>query len=70
MEVENVASTGFVGLNDGSCSKTLYTLEQLVGEGSRLRFRLHRWDGRYVYASCSTSLLYFSLQLQRPNAYR
>ena len=55
--VENVASTGFVGLDDGSRSKTLFTLEQLVGEGSRFSFRLHRWDGRCVFVVYDSSPL-------------
>ena len=48
-QLKNVASTGFVGVDDRRRSKTAYTLEQLVGKNSRFGFRLHRWDGRFVF---------------------
>ena len=54
-QLKNVASTGFVGLNDQRRSKAVYTLEQLVGRDSRFKFRLHRWDGRFV-PPCSQKL--------------
>jgi len=39
---------GFVGLDDGSRSKTVYKLEDLVGDQSQFGFRLQHWRGGYV----------------------
>ena len=53
-ELKNIASTGFVGLDDGSRSKVVYKLEDLVGDQSRFRFQLHRWCGGYVRFASQT----------------
>lgn len=42
----NVASTGFVGLDDRVRDKHEYTLEELVGPSSDLKFEYVAWDGR------------------------
>ena len=39
-------STGFTGLDNGERQKKLYSLEELVGEGSKFGFKLQAWDGR------------------------
>jgi len=39
-------STGFTGLDNGDRQKKLYSLEELVGEGSKFGFKLQAWDGR------------------------
>ena len=39
-------STGFTGLDNGGRQKKLYSLEELVGEGSKFRFKLQAWDGK------------------------
>jgi len=57
-ELKNVASTGFVGLDNGSRSKTLYKLEDLVGDQSRFGFRLQHWRDGYVLLPFQT---YFQL---------
>ncbi|KAF8162355.1 hypothetical protein BJ912DRAFT_1068889 [Pholiota molesta] len=41
-----VQSTGLVGKNDGSGHKKTYRLTSLVGEGSKFKFHLKKWDGR------------------------
>lgn len=48
-QLKNVVSTGFSGIDNRRRSKTVYTLEQLVGKESQFRFRLLRWDGRFVF---------------------
>ena len=47
-ELKNITSMGFVGLDDGSRSKTVYKLEDLVGDQSQFGFRLQHWRGGYV----------------------
>ena len=39
-------STGYTGKNDEAQSRSLFTLEELVGEGSKWGFKLEKWDGR------------------------
>jgi len=39
-------NTGFTGLDNRERHKKLYSLEELVGEGSKFGFKLQTWDGR------------------------
>ncbi|PPR04543.1 hypothetical protein CVT26_002510 [Gymnopilus dilepis] len=41
-----VAGTGFVGLDRGSFPSGVVFLDDLVGEGSKYKFLLQKWDGR------------------------
>jgi len=38
--------TGYTGRNDEGRSTSLFTLDDLVGEGSKWGFRLQQWNGR------------------------
>jgi hypothetical protein len=40
-----VASSGFIGLDDGTANKKTYRLEELVGPASTYGFKLYQWDG-------------------------
>ena len=39
-------NTGYTGRDDGGRSSKLYTLDELVGEGSKFGFKLQEWDGK------------------------
>jgi hypothetical protein len=39
-------STAYLGMRDSSGSRKVFQLEELVGEGSKYRFELRKWDGR------------------------
>jgi len=39
-------STGYTGRDSGDRSSKLYTLDELIGEGSKFGFKLQKWDGR------------------------
>ena len=38
--------TGYTGRDHGSRSKKLYTLDELIGKGSKFGFTLQKWDGK------------------------
>jgi hypothetical protein len=57
LDTKTPAKTGYVGIRDPNASKRVYTLSEMVGEGSRFNFNLVEWDGKYVcaiFASLST----------------
>jgi len=39
-------NTGYTGRDSGDRSSKLYTLDELIGEGSKLGFKLQKWDGK------------------------
>lgn len=43
-----VTRNAFIGKDDRTRSQKAHALEELVGEGSLYKFRLQRWDGKYV----------------------
>ncbi len=45
-----VTSTAYTALDDRVRIKKTYTVDELVGEGSPWKFRLKKWDGKYVIA--------------------
>ena len=40
--------TGYVAIWDPKANKQVYKLGEMVGEGSKFRFNLVEWDGKYV----------------------
>lgn len=49
-----VTAGGYTALNHGSGSKKAWRLGEMTGDGSKCKFRLIKWDGRYVkYARLS-----------------
>jgi hypothetical protein len=42
------AKTGYIGVRDSKTNKRVYTLREMVGEGSKFNFNLIEWDGRYA----------------------
>jgi hypothetical protein len=42
------AQTGYVAIRDPKANKQVYKLGEMVGEGSKFRFNLVEWDGKYV----------------------
>jgi hypothetical protein len=42
-----ISLPGYIGLR-GDGDKTAYRLDDVTGEGSRFKFKLQKWNGRYV----------------------
>jgi len=39
-------NTSYTGRDDGARSSKLYTLDELIGKGSKFGFKLQKWDGK------------------------
>jgi hypothetical protein len=60
----DMASTGYIGLRE-QFSKKIFTLNELVGEGSLFHFQLIPWDGMYV-DSMQPALLFLTAETEHP----
>lgn len=47
-EGSKATTSGYTGVNGGSGSKKAWSLSEMTGEGSKWKFRLIKWDGRYA----------------------
>jgi len=46
LDTKTAAKTGYVGIRDLKASKRAYKLSEMVGEGSKFKFNLLKWDGK------------------------
>jgi hypothetical protein len=46
LDTKTAAKTGYVGVRDSRASKQVYSLNELIGGGSKFKFNLVEWDGK------------------------